>query len=107
MSFHEQCSCGFPTTPISVHTGADSKELLVRLVYVNPGLRSVSSFARWLEERAEVIYTADTTHNFSIAEREFLRRFPALPFTQSVSICGYLLQHDYPVWGMKYRRALL
>ncbi len=102
--------------PIAIHAGADGKELLVRFVYVDPGLRSVSSFARWLEERAallfslkraEVIYTADTTHNFTAAEHEFLRRFSAHAMAQTISIRGYLLQHDYPIWSMKYRRAVL
>lgn len=102
--------------PISVHAGADGNESLVRLVYVDPGLRSVSSFARWMEERAvllsalkraEIIYTADTAHNFTAAEHEFLRRFSAGVMAQTISIRGYLLQHDYPIWSMKYRRAVL
>ncbi len=102
--------------PISVHAGADGNESLVRLVYVDPGLRSVSSFARWMDERAallsalkraEIIYTADTAHNFTAAEREFLRRFSAGVMARTISIGGYLLQHDYPIWSMKYRRAVL
>ncbi|MEI9980909.1 MAG: hypothetical protein WDN23_18270 [Edaphobacter sp.] len=101
--------------PISVQAAMGNAPL-VRLVYIDAGLRSIASFARWLEERtaflralkrAEIVYTADTAHNFAAGEQEFLRRFPALPFTQSVSIRGYLLQHDYPVWSMKYRRAVL
>ncbi len=101
--------------PISIQAATENIPL-VRLAYIEAGLRSISSFARWLEERAvflralkhaEVIYTADTAHNFMAAEREFLRRFPALPFAQCVSIRGYLLQHDYPIWSMKYRRAVL
>lgn len=97
--------------PISIQAATDSAPL-VRLAYIDAGLRSISSFARWLEEHtaflrslkhAEVIYTADTAHNFIAAEHEFLRRFA----TQSVVIRGYLLQHDYPIWSMKYRRAVL
>jgi hypothetical protein len=101
--------------PISVQAAVDNSPL-VRLAYIDAGLRSIAPFVRWLEERtaflhllsrAEVIYTADTAHKFTAAEHEFLRRFPALPFAQSVSIRGYLLQHDYPIWSMKYRRAVL
>jgi hypothetical protein len=101
--------------PISIQTATNNAPL-VRFAYIDVGLRSISSFARWLEERAvflralnhaEVIYTADTAHNFRAAEHEFLRRFPALSFAQRVSIRGYLLQHDYPIWSMKYRRAVL
>lgn len=100
--------------PISVQVATDNAPL-VRLAYIDAGLRSISSFAHWLEERtaflcalkrAEVIYTANTAHNFTAAEHEFLRRFPGLPFAQFVSIRGYLLQHDYPIWSMKYRRGV-
>ncbi len=97
--------------PISVQAAIENVPL-VRLAYIDAGLRSISSFAHWLEERtaflrllsrAEIIYTADTAHNLAAAEHEFLRRFSA----QSVVIRGYLLQHDYPIWSMKYRRTVL
>ncbi len=86
--------------PIAVHAGTDANAPLIRLVYIDPGLRSVSSFARWLEERAgllsmmkrvEIIYTADTSHNFTAAEHEFLRRFSARVMAQTISIRGYPL----------------
>ena len=106
--------------PVSVETATDAA-VLVRLTYIDAGLRSISSFARWLEERAallrtlkraEVIYTADTAHNFTAAAQEFLRRFPSQSNANecrqhAVVIRGYLLEHDYPVWSMKYRRAVL
>lgn len=106
--------------PVSVETATDAA-VLVRLTYIDAGLRSITSFARWLEERAallrtlkraEVTYTADTAHNFSAAEQEFLRRFPSQSDAKenpqhAVVIRGYLLEHDYPVWSMKYRRAVL
>lgn len=106
--------------PVSVETARDTA-VLVRLTYIDTGLRSITSFARWLEERAallrtlkraEIVYTADTAHNFMAAEQEFLRRFPSQSNAKenpqhAVVIRGYLLEHDYPVWSMKYRRAVL
>jgi hypothetical protein len=51
----------------------------------------------------EVVYVADTPRNFDSAEHEFNQRF-----TESrVKIRGHLLEYDYPLWSMKYRRATL
>jgi hypothetical protein len=174
--------------PISVKQESGQPKPVVQLVFIDDGLRSISAFARWLEQhaqllralhRVEVIYTSDNSRNFAEAERQFLRRFPANPATKElpygvdhfldylrlrsrcdrhermipskqmrivwegdelytsleqramlagwemggtnetrirerfepsmkhVLIRSYLLAHDYPVWSMKYRRAVL
>ena len=89
-----------------------SNSLLVSLAFVDAGHRSLSAFSRWLEQHdgllrllphAEVVYVADTPRNFDDAEHEFARRFSK----SRVTIRGHLLQYDYPLWSMKYRRAVL
>lgn len=83
---------------------------LVSFAFVDEGQRSLSAFERWLAKQAdllhtlsqvEVIYVADTPRNFEGAEHEFLRRFKHF----RAKIRGHLLQYDYPLWSMKYRRA--
>ncbi len=83
---------------------------LVSFAFVDEGQRSLSAFERWLEQHgsllhslpyAEIIYVADTPRNFDAAEHEFLRRFPK----SRGAIRGHLLEYDYPLWSMKYRRA--
>jgi hypothetical protein len=83
---------------------------LVSFAFVDEGQRSLSAFARWLGQhlgllhslpRAEVVYVADTQRNFDGAEHEFLRRFSR----SCVTIRGHLLEYDYPLWSMKYRRT--
>ncbi len=68
---------------------------LVTLVFLDDGLRSISSFVRWLEQhtpllnalhRADVIYTATGSRNFPEAEREFLRRFPKQNTTEDLPL---------------------
>jgi hypothetical protein len=41
----------------------------------------------------------------STTEEKIRRRFE--PETKQFSIRSYLLEHDYPIWSMKYRRAVL
>ena len=174
--------------PVTVEQLDSNSAPLVTLVFLDDGLRSISSFVRWLEQhtpllnalhRADVIYTATSSRNFPEAEREFLRRFPKqnttedLPLgidhflrylevrrcydlklrfltpsgmrileegdpiysnlehrallaawkagntnearvrsryeqrTRKISIRGYLLECDYPIWSRKYRRTVL
>ncbi len=97
--------------PISVTDQRDGSPL-VSFAFVDEGQRSLSSFERWLEQhcnllrslpRAEAVYVADTPRNFDAAEHEFLRRFSKYRLT----IRGHLLEYDYPLWSMKYRRATL
>ncbi len=70
--------------PISV-TESPNVQPLVSFTYIDDGLRTVSAFVRWLNDRrdllrllfhAEVVYVSDVEHNLDDAEREFLRRFP-------------------------------
>jgi hypothetical protein len=174
--------------PISAKQEPGQPKPVIRLVFIDDGLRSTSGFVHWLEQhaellaalrRAEVIYAADNARNFAEAERQFLRRFPPSsvsetlphgvdhflaylrmrtsydrecrgfsmeemrilrdgmesysnlwhkavlaawesgatnearvragvePKMKQVSIKSCLLAHDYPVWSMKYRRAVL
>jgi len=83
---------------------------MVSLAFVDEGQRSLSAFARWLEQhsdllrmlpRGEVVYVAGTERNFEGAEHEFQRRFSR----REVTVRGHLLQYDYPLWSMKYRKA--
>jgi hypothetical protein len=97
--------------PIAVVERPNSSPL-VSMAFVDGGQRSLSAFSRWLEQhdrllrllpRAEVVYVTDTPRNFGDAEHKFVRRF-----SQSrITIRGHLLQYDYPLWSMKYRRAVL
>jgi hypothetical protein len=89
-----------------------SSSPLVSFAFVDEGQRSLSSFERWLQQHsnllhslphAEVVYVADTPRNFDGAEHEFNRRFSG----SRVKIRGHLLEYDYPLWSMKYRRATL
>jgi len=41
----------------------------------------------------------------STTEDKIRARFE--PQTRQTSIHGYLLEYDYPIWSMKYRRAVL
>jgi hypothetical protein len=97
--------------PVSV-TEQNSNSSLVSFAFVDEGQRSLSSFERWLQQHStllhslphvEVVYVADTTRNFDGAEREFTRRFSR----SQVTIRGHLLEYDYPLWSMKYRRMTL
>ena len=89
-----------------------SSSPLVSMAFVDGGQRSLSAFRRWLEQHddflrlllhAEVVYVADTPWNFGDAEHEFVRRFSP----SRITIRGHLLQYDYPLWSMKYRRTVL
>ncbi|HVJ04104.1 MAG TPA: hypothetical protein VM578_00380, partial [Candidatus Saccharimonadales bacterium] len=82
----------------------------VSFAFVDEGQRSLSSLERWLEQHdallhtlpnLEVVYVADSPRNFDGAEHQFLRRFS----NSHVKIRGHLLEYDYPLWSMKYRRA--
>jgi hypothetical protein len=97
--------------PVAI-TERNSNSPLVSFAFVDEGQRSLSSFERWLGQHAnllyslphaEVIYVADTPRNFDAAEHEFNRRFSR----SLVKIRGHLLEYDYPLWSMKYRRATL
>jgi hypothetical protein len=106
----------FPSRfPIGVSRKADGTVAAISFSYIDDGLRTASHFVRWLIEHqalltsirsAEVVYIADAARNFPAAEHEFLRRFPPQK-PRDISIRGYLLQHDYPIWSMRYRRAVL
>jgi hypothetical protein len=106
------CSRYFPDRmPVAI-TERNSNSSLVSFAFVDEGQRSLSSFERWLGQHAnllyslphaEVIYVADTPRNFDAAEHEFNRRFSG----SRVKIRGHLLEYDYPLWSMKYRRATL
>ncbi len=97
--------------PIAITERQDNSPL-VSFAFVDEGQRSLSSFERWLGQHSnllhslphpEVVYVADTPRNFDAAEHEFLRRFSK----SRVTIQGHLLEYDYPLWSMKYRRATL
>ncbi|HEX9219105.1 MAG TPA: hypothetical protein VF858_01325 [Gemmatimonadaceae bacterium] len=97
--------------PISVTERSDGSPL-VSFAFVDEGQRSLSAFERLLGQHdillhslphAEIVYVADTPRNFDAAEHEFLRRFSK----SRVAIRGHLLEFDYPLWSMKYRRATL
>lgn len=105
----------FPSRfPIGIERKSGSSSFATSFVYIDDGLRTVSHFSRWLIQHqplfialhdAEVVYIADATRNFPAAEHEFLRRFRPLN-ASGISVRGYLLQHDYPIWSMRYRRAV-
>lgn len=70
--------------PISVAESMNAQPVVI-FTYIDDGLRTVSAFVRWLNERtnllralfhSEVVYVSDVEHNFDDAEREFLRCFP-------------------------------
>jgi len=97
--------------PVAV-TEQNGGSPLVSFAFVDEGQRSLSSFERWLGQHAnllhslplaEVVYVADTPRNFDGAEHEFNRRFSG----SRVKIRGHLLEYDYPLWSMKYRRTTL
>jgi hypothetical protein len=106
----------FPSRfPIGVERKGDGFPSVVSFAYIDDGLRTVSNFVLWLTQHqalltclpsAEVVYVADAVRNFPAAEHEFLRRFPSQNARQ-ISVRGYLLQHDYPIWSMRYRRTVL
>jgi hypothetical protein len=101
--------------PIGVERKSSGFAPVVNFAYIDDGLRTVSNFVRWLTQHhallnclpsAEIIYIADAVRNFPAAEHEFLRRFPS-ENARKISVHGYLLQYDYPIWSMRYRRTVL
>jgi hypothetical protein len=186
---HSETSVYFPDHfPVAVQQEAAQSAPLVKLVFIDDGMRSISAFIRWLDQhaallgrlhRAVVVYAADNSRNFDAAERELLRRFPPStatrelprgiehflsylqvrtrydqetgsfsiedmrildegnklytsleqqawlaswkigraseekirarfePRMKQLSIYCYLLEYDYPIWSMKYRRGVL
>lgn len=105
----------FGPFPIAVRQHPVTMDSLISLAFVDDGLRSVSAFMRWLAKvepvlatvrHAEVVYVADNRRNFDQAEHEFGKRFP-IQAVRQISIRGHLLEHDYPIWSMKYRRSVI
>jgi hypothetical protein len=105
----------FPSRfPIGVERKGDGCSFIASFAYIDDGLRTTSNFAHWLTQHqplllslpaAEVVYIADSVRNFPAAEHEFFRLFPS-ENARKISVRGYLLQHDYPIWSMRYRRAV-
>ena len=105
----------FGPFPISVRQHPVTKSSLISLAFVDDGLRSISAFVRWLKRvepvmaelgHAEVVYVSDNRRNFDQSEHEFRKVFPQHADRQ-ISIRGHLLEHDYPIWSMKYRRSVI
>lgn len=55
--------------PVAVHPGANGQIPMARLAYVDPGRRLVSSFARWLDERAALLHALKTSPSTSFIWR--------------------------------------
>jgi len=111
----DQAKPSFGPFPIAAVTGKLGPDSILSFAFVDDGLRSVSAFERWLAKvepllvtlrRAEIVYVANTRRNLDAAEREFLRRFRRQS-TRQVSIRAHLLDYDYPIWSMKYRRSVI
>jgi hypothetical protein len=106
----------FPSRfPVVLAQQSDGAASAITFSYIDDGQRTVSHFVRWLTQYqmllnslhiAEIVYVADAPRNFPRAEHEFLRLFPSQT-PRNISVRGYLLQHDYPIWSMRYRRTVL
>ena len=108
----EDGCCFVDRTPISLVKLSDGRQL-TSFAFIDNGQRSISALERWLEKYApllrslmhsEIIFVCDTMRNADAAHRAFLR---IIPQDCGVTMRGYLLEYDYPIWSIKYRRSVL